>query len=69
MTELLNFISALGFPSAMCIMIYIFQNKTIEELKKAISQMDKSIDLLTDNVKTLSTLVVGEIQKGENNDH
>lgn len=69
MTELLNFISAVGFPAAMCIMIYIFQNKTMEELKKAISQMDKSIDLLTDNVKTLSTLVVGEIQKGENDDN
>lgn len=68
MTELLDFISSVGFPAAMCILMYLFQNKTIGQLEDTIEKIDKSLALLTENIKTLTHIVEENHKKGDKED-
>lgn len=57
MTEIVNLISTVGFPIAMCLIIMYYWNnqysKTIEELKGTISRLT---DVVADNTKALALL-------------
>lgn len=57
MTEIVNMISSVGFPIAMCLIIMYFWNnqysKTMQELKETISRLT---DVVADNTKALALL-------------
>lgn len=57
MTEIVNMISSVGFPIAMCLIIMFFWNnqysKTMQELRDAISRLT---DVVADNTKALALL-------------
>lgn len=57
MTEIINLISTVGFPIAMCLIIMYYWNnqysKTIDELKGTISRLT---DVVADNTKALALL-------------
>ena len=69
MTGILNLISSVGFPIAMCLVIMYFWNnqyaKTMQELKDTISRLT---DVVADNTKALALLEqrMGE-DKGKDN--
>ena len=66
MTEIVNVISTVGFPIAMCLIIMYFWNnqysKTMQELKETISRLT---DVVADNTKALALL---EQRLGEEED-
>ena len=66
MTGILNLISSVGFPIAMCLVIMYFWNnqyaKTMQELKDTISRLT---DVVADNTKALALL---EQRIGEDKD-
>ena len=66
MTEILNLISSVGFPIAMCLVIMYFWNnqyaKTMQELRDTISRLT---DVVADNTKALALL---EQRMGEDKD-
>lgn len=57
MTEIVNMISSVGFPIAMCLIIMLFWNnqysKTMQELRDTISRLT---DVVADNTKALALL-------------
>ena len=57
MTEIVNLISSVGFPIAMCLIIMFFWNnqysKTMQELRETISRLT---DVVADNTKALALL-------------
>lgn len=57
MTEIVNMISSVGFPIAMCLIIMYFWNnqysKTMQELRETISRLT---EVVADNTKALSLL-------------
>lgn len=57
MTEIVNMISSVGFPIAMCLIIMYFWNnqysKTMQELRETISRLT---DVVADNTKALELL-------------
>lgn len=57
MTEIVNMISSVGFPIAMCLIIMYFWNnqysKAMQELRETISRLT---DVVADNTKALSLL-------------
>lgn len=57
MTEIVNMISTVGFPIAMCLIIMYFWNnqysKAMQELRETISQLT---DVVADNTKALALL-------------
>lgn len=57
MTEIVNMISSVGFPIAMCVIIMFFWNnqysKTMQELRDTISRLT---DVVADNTKALALL-------------
>ena len=57
MTEIVNMISSVGFPIAMCLIIMFFWNnqysKTMQELRDTISRLT---DVVADNTKALALL-------------
>ena len=57
MTEIVNLISSVGFPIAMCLIIMYFWNnqysKTMQELRETISRLT---DVVADNTKALALL-------------
>lgn len=57
MTEIINMISSVGFPIAMCLIIMFFWNnqysKTMQELRETISRLT---DVVADNTKALALL-------------
>lgn len=57
MTEIVNMISSVGFPIAMCLVIMFFWNnqysKTMQELRDTISRLT---DVVADNTKALALL-------------
>ena len=57
MTELVNMISSVGFPIAMCLVIMYFWNnqytKAMQELRDTISRLT---DVVADNTKALALL-------------
>ena len=57
MTEIVNMISSVGFPIAMCLIIMYFWNnqysKTMQELRETISRLT---DVVADNTKALALL-------------
>jgi hypothetical protein len=57
MTEIVNMISSVGFPIAMCLIIVYFWNnqysKTMQELRETISRLT---DVVADNTKALALL-------------
>lgn len=65
MTEIVNMISSVGFPIAMCLIIMFFWNnqysKTMQELRETISRLT---DVVADNTKALALL---EQRLGEDN--
>lgn len=65
MTEIVNMISSVGFPIAMCLIIMFFWNnqysKTMQELRDTISRLT---DVVADNTKALALL---EQRLGEDN--
>ena len=65
MTEIVNMISSVGFPIAMCLIIMYFWNnqysKTMQELRETISRLT---DVVADNTKALALL---EQRLGEDN--
>ena len=67
MTEIVNVISTVGFPIAMCLIIMYFWNnqysKTMQELKETISRLT---DVVADNTKALALL---EQRLGEEEDN
>lgn len=66
MTEIVNVISTVGFPIAMCLIIMYFWNnqyaKTMQELRETISRLT---DVVADNTKALALL---EQRLGEEED-
>lgn len=66
MTGILNMISSVGFPIAMCLVIMYFWNnqyaKTMQELRDTISRLT---DVVADNTKALALL---EQRMGEDKD-
>lgn len=66
MTEILNLISSVGFPIAMCLIIMYFWNnqytKAMQELRDTISRLT---DVVADNTKALALL---EQRLGEEKD-
>ena len=66
MTEILNLISSVGFPIAMCLIIMYFWNnqyaKSMQELRITISRLT---DVVADNTKALALL---EQRMGEDKD-
>ena len=67
MTEIVNMISSVGFPIAMCLIIMYFWNnqysKAMQELRETISQLT---DVVADNTKALALL---EQRLGEDDDN
>ena len=67
MTEIVNMISSVGFPIAMCLIIMYFWNnqyaKTMQELRDTISRLT---DVVADNTKALALL---EQRLGEDDDN
>lgn len=67
MTEIVNMISSVGFPIAMCLIIMFFWNnqysKTMQELRETISRLT---DVVADNTKALALL---EQRLGEDEDN
>ena len=67
MTEIVNMISSVGFPIAMCLIIMFFWNnqysKTMQELRETISRLT---DVVADNTKALALL---EQRLGEDDDN
>ena len=67
MTEIVNMISSVGFPIAMCLIIMYFWNnqysKTMQELRETISRLT---DVVADNTKALALL---EQRLGEDEDN
>lgn len=65
MTEIVNMISSVGFPIAMCLIIMYFWNnqysKTMQELRETISRLT---EVVADNTKALALL---EQRLGEDN--
>lgn len=57
MTEIVNMISSVGFPIAMCLIIMYFWNnqysKAMQELRETISRLT---DVVADNNKALALL-------------
>lgn len=57
MTEIVNMISSVGFPIAMCLIIMFFWNnqysKAMQELRETISRLT---DVVADNTKALALL-------------
>ena len=57
MTEIVNMISSVGFPIAMCLLIMFFWNnqytKTMGELRDTISRLT---EVVADNTKALALL-------------
>ena len=57
MTEIVNLISSVGFPIAMCLIIMYFWNnqysKAMQELRDTISRLT---DVVADNTKALALL-------------
>ena len=57
MTEIVNMISSVGFPIAMCLIIMYFwtnqYSKTMQELRDTISRLT---DVVADNTKALALL-------------
>ena len=57
MTEIVNMISSVGFPIAMCLIIMYFWNnqysKTMQELRETISRLT---EVVADNTKALALL-------------
>lgn len=57
MTEIVNIISSVGFPIAMCLIIMYFWNnqysKTMQELRETISRLT---EVVADNTKALALL-------------
>jgi hypothetical protein len=57
MTEIVNIISSVGFPIAMCLIIMYFWNnqysKAMQELRETISRLT---DVVADNTKALALL-------------
>lgn len=57
MTEIVNMISSVGFPIAMCLIIMFFWNnqysKTMQELRDTISRLT---EVVADNTKALALL-------------
>ena len=57
MTEIVNLISSVGFPIAMCLIIMYFWNnqysKTMQELRETISRLT---EVVADNTKALALL-------------
>lgn len=57
MADMVNLVSTVGFPIAMCLIIMYYWNnqysKTIEELKGTISRLT---DVVADNTKALALL-------------
>lgn len=57
MTEIVNMISSVGFPIAMCLIIMYFWNnqytKTMQDLRETISRLT---DVVADNTKALALL-------------
>lgn len=57
MTEIVNMISSVGFPIAMCLIIMFFWNnqysKTMQELRETISRLT---EVVADNTKALALL-------------
>ena len=57
MTEIVNMISSVGFPIAMCLVIMYFWNnqytKAMQELRETISRLT---DVVADNTKALALL-------------
>ena len=57
MTEIVNMISSVGFPIAMCLIIMYFWNtqysKTMQELRDTISRLT---EVVADNTKALALL-------------
>ena len=67
MNEIVNMISSVGFPIAMCLIIMYFWNnqysKTMQELRETISRLT---DVVADNTKALALL---EQRLGEDDDN
>lgn len=67
MNEIVNMISSIGFPIAMCLIIMYFWNnqysKTMQELRETISRL---ADVVADNTKALALL---EQRLGEDGDN
>ena len=67
MTEIVNMISSVGFPIAMCLIIMYFWNnqysKAMQELRETISRLT---DVVADNTKALALL---EQRLGEDDDN
>ena len=67
MTEIVNMISSVGFPIAMCLIIMYFWNnqysKTMQELRETISRLT---DVVADNTKALA-LLEQRLGEDENN--
>ena len=67
MTEIVNMISSVGFPIAMCLIIMFFWNnqysKTMQELRETISRLT---DVVADNTKALA-LLEQRLGEDENN--
>lgn len=57
MTEIVNMISSVGFPIAMCLIIMYFWNnqysKAMQELRESISRLT---DVVADNTKAIALL-------------
>lgn len=57
MTEIVNMITSVGFPIAMCLIIMYFWNnqyaKTMQELRETISRLT---EVVADNTKALALL-------------
>lgn len=69
MNEIVNMITSVGFPIAMCLLIMFFWNNqysdTMKELRNTISQLT---DVVADNTKALALLeqrLGDEIRDGE----
>ena len=67
MNEIVNMISSVGFPIAMCLIIMYFWNnqysKAMQELRETISRLT---DVVADNTKALALL---EQRLGEDDDN
>lgn len=51
--DILNLISSVGFPIAMCVYLIWYQNNTLAMLKSSIDKLSTMIDTLKDEIRGL----------------
>lgn len=53
MDQIIQLISNVGFPIAMCVMLFWYINHTMKDIKVAIENNTKVVELLNDRINKL----------------